>query len=324
MRWLRGWLWIVGIAAAGIAAPAAAQSSGGKPPWALALHGGAGTIAKDMDPALAAAYRAALRHGLELGKSILEKGGTSLEAVEAVVRSFEEDSLFNAGKGAVYTHEGTHELDAAIMDGATLRCGAVAAVRTVRNPIVLARLVMEKSRHILLAGDGAEAFGRSVGVEFVEPHYFDTHRRREQLQKALADDKYGTVGCVALDRHGNLAAATSTGGLTNKRFGRIGDTPILGAGTYASNRTCAVSCTGRGEQFMRHTVARDVAALVEYKGLGVREAAAVVVHGKLEPGDGGLIAVGRDGEIAFVFNTSGMYRGAADARGRFEVAIWED
>jgi beta-aspartyl-peptidase (threonine type) len=294
------------------------------PQWALALHGGAGTIGRDMDPALVASHRKSLGAGLEVGKKILSRGGTSLEAVEAVVRFFEDDSLFNAGRGAVYTHEGTHELDAAIMDGSTLACGAVAAVTTVRNPVTLARLVMQKSRHVFLVGPGAETFGRSAGVEFVDPHYFDTRRRWEQLQKALEKDEYGTVGCVALDRHGNLAAATSTGGLTNKRFGRVGDVPILGAGTYANNRSCAVSGTGIGEQFIRHTVARDVAALMEYKGLGLEEAATLVVFTKLEPGDGGLVAVSHTGEIAMVFNSSGMYRAAADSHGRSEVAIWEE
>jgi beta-aspartyl-peptidase (threonine type) len=305
----------------GLAAPAAAQEA---PAWALALHGGAGTIPRDLPAERVEAYRVALRASLETGRRILERGGTSLDAVTAVVRGLEDDSLFNAGKGAVYTHDGTHELDAAVMDGATLACGAVAGLTTIRNPILLARLVMEKSPHVFMIGAGAEAFGRSLGVETVDPAYFDTRRRWEEWQKALRDDKFGTVGCVALDRHGNLAAATSTGGLTNKRFGRVGDVPVVGAGTWADNRSCAVSCTGKGEQFIRHTVARDVAALVEYKDLPLGEAAALVVHGKLARGDGGLIAVSHRGEIALVFNTSGMYRGAADARGRFEIAIWDE
>lgn len=294
------------------------------PQWALVLHGGAGTIPRDMDPKLADAYRASLRSGLEVGKKILEGGGTSLEAVEAVVRFFEDDSLFNAGRGAVYTHDGKHEMDACIMDGRTLACGSVGAVRTVRHPITLAHMVMTKTRHVLLVGEGAEAFGHSVGVEFEEPHYFDTRRRWEALQKALEKDTYGTVGCVALDRSGNLAAATSTGGLTNKRFGRIGDTPIVGAGTYADNKTCAVSGTGQGEQFIRHSVTRDIAALMEYRGLDVEEAATLVVYTKLNRGDGGVIAVSHTGQIAMVFNTPGMYRGAADSGGRFEVAIWDE
>ena len=299
-------------------------AKGAPPRWALAVHGGAGTIAKDMDPKLVAAYRASLSRGLELGKQILERDGTSLDAVEAVVRFFEDDSLFNAGVGAVYTHEGTHELDAAIMNGATLACGAVGGVRTIRNPIGLARLVMEKTPHILLVGEGAEKFARSQGVPAVDNHLFDTRRRWEAWQKALKEDKVGTVGCVALDHAGNLAAATSTGGLTSKRWGRVGDTPILGAGTYADNATCAVSGTGKGEEFMRHTVARDVAALVAYRGLALAEAARVVVHEKLKKGDGGLIALSKRGEIVLEFNTSGMYRGAADANGRFGVAIWEE
>jgi beta-aspartyl-peptidase (threonine type) len=302
-----------------------AQTSGTPPPrWALAIHGGAGTIAKDMDPKLVAAYRTSLARGLELGKQVLEKNGTSLDAVEAVVRFFENDSLFNAGVGAVYTHDGAHELDAAIMNGATLACGAVGGVRTVRNPITLARLVMEKTPHILLVGTGAEAFARAQGIAAIDNHLFDTRRRWEQWQKALKEDKFGTVGCVALDQAGNLAAATSTGGLTNKRWGRIGDTPILGAGNYADNATCAVSCTGKGEQFMRHTVARDVAALMEYRGVPLSEATRIVVHEKLEKGDGGLIAVSKHGDIALVFNSTGMYRGAADAGGRFGVGIWEE
>lgn len=293
-----------------------------RPAWAIALHGGAGTIPKDMDPKLVEAYQTSLRHGLELGKGILEKGGTSLDAVEAVVRFFEDDSLFNAGKGAVFTHEGTHELDAAIMNGATLACGSVAGVRTVRNPIHLARMVMENSKHVFLIGTGAEAFARAQGIPAVSNRSFDTRLRREQLKKALKEDKFGTVGCVALDTQGHLAAATSTGGLTNKRWGRVGDVPIIGAGTYANDRSCAVSCTGQGEQFIRNTVARDVAALVEYRSLAVGEAAHAVIDGKLQPGDGGLIAVSHSGEIALVFNSAGMYRGAADAGGRFEIAIW--
>jgi beta-aspartyl-peptidase (threonine type) len=301
----------------------AAQTPPQRPRWAIALHGGAGTIPKDMDPALVEAYRKSLQRALELGKGLLEKDTASLDCVEAVVRFLEDDSLFNAGKGAVYTHDGAHELDAAIMNGTTLACGSVAGVRTVQNPVSLARLVMEKSRHVFLIGAGAEAFARAQGVPAVDNRSFDTRRRWEAWQKALKDDKFGTVGCVALDSQGHLAAATSTGGLTNKRWGRVGDVPIIGAGTYANDRTCAVSCTGQGEQFIRHTVARDVAALVEYKGMALEPAAQAVVEGKLEPNDGGLIAVSHRGEIALVFNSPGMYRGAADAGGRFEIAIWK-
>jgi len=302
---------------------AQAKKSGTPPAWAIALHGGAGTIPKDMEPALVEAYRASLKRGLELGKGILEKGGTSLDAVEAVVHFFEEDSLFNAGIGAVYTHDGKHELDAAIMNGATLACGSVAGVTTVRSPIGLARLVMEKSQHVMLIGAGAEAFAREQGVPVVDNHIFDTRKRWEQWQKALREDKFGTVGCVARDKQGHVAAATSTGGLTNKRWGRVGDAPIIGAGTYANDRSCAVSCTGKGEEFIRNTVARDVASLVEYRGLALEAAAKQVIQ-KLQAGDGGLIAVSPRGDVALVFNSPGMYRGAADANGRFQIAIWED
>jgi beta-aspartyl-peptidase (threonine type) len=210
------------------------------------------------------------------------------------------------------------------MNGATLACGSVAGLRTVANPISLARLVMERSQHVFLIGEGAEAFARAHGVRQVDNKSFDTRKRWEQWQKALKEDKFGTVGCVALDADGHLAAATSTGGLTNKRWGRVGDVPIIGAGTYANDLTCAVSCTGQGEQFIRNTVARDVAALMEYRGLGVEAAARAVIDGKLRPNDGGLIAVSHQGEIALVFNSAGMYRGAADANGRFTVAIWKD
>ncbi len=294
-----------------------------RPLWALALHGGAGHISKDMKPTRADAYRTSLQRALELGRTILAKRGTSLDAVEAVVRALEDDKLFNAGKGAVYTHSGKHELDAAIMNGATLECGAVAGVRTVRNPISLARLVMEKSTHVFLAGPGAHSFARSQGVPVVDNRWFDTRRRRNKWQRTLLAEELGTVGCVALDTHGHLAAATSTGGVTNKRWGRVGDSPIIGAGTYANDRNCAVSCTGRGEQFIRNTVARDVAALVEYRAMPLADAAHGVIDGKLQPGDGGLIAVSKSGEIALVFNSAGMYRGAADSSGRFETAIWE-
>jgi beta-aspartyl-peptidase (threonine type) len=314
---------LIVLCLAGAFATADAQTTA-PPRWVLALHGGAGTIPKDMDPALVAAYRASLLRALDLGKSVLARDGASLDAVEAVVRFLEDDSLFNAGKGAVYTHDGAHELDAAIMNGATLACGSVAGVRSVQNPIGLARLVMEKSPHVFLIGAGAEAFARAQGVAAVDNRTFDTRRRWEQWQKALEEDKFGTVGCVALDVHGHLAAATSTGGLTNKRWGRVGDVPIIGAGTYANDLSCAVSCTGQGEQFIRNTVARDVAARVEYRGEALEAAARAVVDGKLKPNDGGLIAVSSRGEIALVFNSAGMYRGAADAGGRFEVAIWKE
>jgi beta-aspartyl-peptidase (threonine type) len=297
--------------------------------WAIAIHGGAGVISKTLEEDQKAQYHAALEEALRLGRDLLDEGGASLDAVERVVRHLEDVPLFNAGKGAVYTHDGAHELDAAIMDGRDLACGAVAGLTTVKNPIGLARMVMERSRHVFFVGSGAERFADEMGVERVGQEYYDTERRREEWQRALdqeeagGEDKYGTVGAVALDRDGNLAAATSTGGMTNKRYGRVGDVPVIGAGTYADNRTAAVSCTGFGEQFIRHSVAHDVTALMAYRGLSVQEAAEEVIHGKLDPGDGGLIAVARDGSIALVFNSEGMFRGAADAAGRFEVAIWE-
>jgi beta-aspartyl-peptidase (threonine type) len=272
-------------------------------------------------------YLQSLTRALTVGKEILAKGGASLDAVQAVVRFLEDDPLFNAGKGAVYTHEGTHELDAAIMDGRTLACGSVAALKTVKNPIGLARLVMEKSPHVFLVGDGAEAFATAMKVERVDNKWFDTPKRlaewQEELKKESGCKDRDTVGAVALDQQGNLAAATSTGGLTNKRFGRLGDVPVIGAGTYANNRTCAVSATGYGDEFIKHTVAHDISALMEYGGLSLQQAADKVIHEKLKPGDGGVIGVAHDGLIALVFNSEGMYRGAADAAGRFEVRIWE-
>lgn len=302
--------------------------------WALAIHGGAGVISKDMEEETKQEYFAALEQALRVGQRHLEQGGSSLDAVEMVVRTLEDDPKFNAGKGAVYTHEGTHELDAAIMDGRQLEAGAVAAVKTIKNPILLARRVMEVSPHVFLIGEGAEAFAAEQGLERVEQDYFHTERRREQLDRSLEQEKnaaaapsvdqvYSTVGAVALDRDGNLAAATSTGGMTNKRFGRVGDVPVIGAGTYADNRACAVSGTGHGEKFIRHTVARSIAARMQFDGASLAEAAEAVIHGELEPGDGGVIAVSHTGEIALVFNSEGMFRGAADSSGRFEVAIWE-
>jgi beta-aspartyl-peptidase (threonine type) len=296
--------------------------------WALAIHGGAGTIPKTLPEAEKKEYLAALTKALSLGRDLLAKGATSLDTVEAVVRSLEDDPHFNAGKGAVFTHEGTNELDAAIMDGRTLACGSVAGLKTVKNPIGLARLVMEKSPHVFMVGEGAEAFATQMKVERVDPKYFFTQKRWDQLQEELKKEKEpakdkDTVGAVALDQQGNLAAATSTGGLTNKRFGRLGDVPVIGAGTYANNRTCAVSATGIGEEFIKHTVSHDISALMEYAGLTVQQAAERVIHGKLQPGDGGVIAVAHDGSIALVFNSEGMYRGAADSNGRFEVKIWE-
>lgn len=299
------------------------------PSWSLAIHGGAGVIDKGMPEEKKREYFAALERALNLGKGMLEKGASAVDTVEAVVRDLENDPKFNAGKGAVFTHDGEHELDAAIMDGATLACGSVAGLKTVKNPISLARAVMEKSGHVFLAGPGAEKFADEVKAERAAPEYFFVQERYDQWQKALKDEaagsvpkKFGTVGAVALDTHGHLAAATSTGGLTNKRFGRIGDVPVIGAGTYADDRSCAISATGVGEQFIRHTVARTIAARVEFGGLSLDEAAKRTIA-ELAPGDGGIIAVGKDGAVALVFNSAGMFRGAANSGGRFDVAIWE-
>jgi beta-aspartyl-peptidase (threonine type) len=296
------------------------------PRWAIAIHGGAGVIPKTLPQAEKERYFKSLDAALKIGREVLAGGGTSLDAVEKVVRFLEDDPLFNAGKGAVYTHDGKHELDAAIMSGRDLACGSVAEVTTVKNPISLARKVMEKSQHVFLAGQGAERFADEMKVERVPNGWFDTDYRLKQWKDERKDDpekKHGTVGAVALDVHGDLAAATSTGGLTDKRFGRVGDVPIVGAGTYANNQTCAISSTGVGEQFIRHTVSHDISALMEYRGLTLQQAADLVIHKKLNPGDGGVIGVAHDGSIALVFNSEGMFRGAADSGGRFEVKIWE-
>jgi beta-aspartyl-peptidase (threonine type) len=302
--------------------------------WAIAIHGGAGVIAKDIPDSIRIGYEKALETALQQGKNLLESGVPALDVVVQVIETLENDPHFNAGKGAVYNSKGEHELDASIMDGQTLACGSVAGVKTVKNPIKLARLVMEKTAHVLLAGTGAEEFADETGVERVPNSWFDTPHRYEAFERARqkyqqetqvieVGHKKGTVGCVVLDRSGNLAAGTSTGGMTFKKFGRVGDTPIIGAGNFASNETCAISCTGTGEAFIRHGVARDIHARMKYKNLNLIAASNEVVHGVLKPGDGGIIGVSRTGEIAMVFNTSGMFRGAADASGRFEVKIWE-
>ena len=303
-----------------------------RPEWAIAIHGGAGTIPKNLE-AEKEQYLDGLGEALSIGRGMLAEGADGLDVVEQVIRYLEDSPLFNAGKGSVFTHDGQNELDAAIMDGRDLNCGAISGVTRVKNPISLARLVMNESRHVFFVREGAERFAEQMGVETVEPEYYFTQRRWDSLQKALAKEKeeaaaetaekHGTVGCVVLDKAGNLAAGTSTGGMTNKRFGRVGDVPVIGAGTYANNKTVAVSCTGWGEKFIRNVVAHDVSALIEYQGMGVGEAARAVIDGKLDPGDGGLIAVGATGEIALVFNSEGMFRGAADSTGRFDVAIWE-
>jgi len=303
------------------------------PEWAIAIHGGAGVISKDLPDSVRLDYEASLSAALDAGKTMLADGQASLDVVEAVVRILEEDPRFNAGRGAVYTADGVHELDAAIMDGRDLSCGAVAGVTTVRNPITLARKVMTDTPHVFLIGAGAEAFADQAGVERVPNSFFDTEHRREALQRAKEQEaaghqaslnsRYGTVGAVALDKAGNLAAATSTGGMTNKRFGRVGDVPVIGAGTYANNATAAISATGTGEEFIRHAVAHQISAQMEFGGKTLAQAAEFVVFHKLKPGDGGIISVSKTGEIAMIFNSEGMFRGAADSKGRFDVAIWE-
>ena len=313
--------------------------------FAIAVHGGAGTILRiEMTPDKDKAYREGLTDSLRAGYKVLRDGGRALDAVQAAVVSMEENPLFNAGKGAVFTHEGTNEQDACIMDGVTRNVGAIAAVRRIKSPILLARLVLEKSQHVLLAGDGAERFAVANGMPLVEdPKYFWTAHRWNQLQKALEkekreakehtrldhsddQDKTGTVGAVAVDQHGDVAAATSTGGMTNKRDGRIGDTPIIGAGTYADNRTCAVSATGVGEFIMRGVLAYDIAALMEYRGISLIDAANLCVMEKLTAlgGSGGVVAIDRNAHIAMPFNSPGMYRGYMLADGRFETAIFKE
>jgi beta-aspartyl-peptidase (threonine type) len=294
--------------------------------YTIAIHGGAGTISQSMPDSVKQLYYRALSYALQLGKDILAGGGTSMEAVENVVRYFETDPKFNAGIGSVYTADGTHEMDAAIMDGRDLSCGSVAGLQHVPHPISLAKLVMEKTAHVMLVGEGAETFAEKMGVKLVPADYFDTPERKkqwEQYKKRVEQGKHGTVGCVALDTHGNLAAATSTGGMTGKMPGRIGDAPLIGDGTYANNKTCAVSCTGWGEKFIKNTVAFNVSALMEYKGLSLQEAADEMIYKRLQPNDGGLIAVDAKGNYAMPFNSSGMFRGVATASGTFDVKIWK-
>ncbi len=312
-------------------------------PIAIAIHGGAGTILKsNMTPQLEQEYHDVLTKALETGYKILQNNGASLDAVEAVIRIMEDSPLFNAGKGSVFTNAGTNELDASIMDGKTRMAGAVARVSRVKNPISLARKVMSETPHVMLVGDGAEAFAKNIGVELVDSSYFYTEKRWEQLQKAKSregksgdlksyldhspDTKFGTVGCVALDKAGNLSAGTSTGGMTNKRWGRVGDSPIIGAGTYADNATCAVSATGHGEYFIRGVIAYDIAALMQYQHLSVSEAANAAIHQKLTEmgGSGGVIALDRMGNVTMPFNTEGMYRGYVDRDGKIVVKIYKE
>jgi L-asparaginase / beta-aspartyl-peptidase len=302
--------------------------------WALVIHGGAGVIErKSMTKAKDKAIRIALKGALDAGAKVLDGGGTALDAVEAAVRMLEDDPNFNAGKGAVLTHDGTISLDAAIMDGKTRKAGSIAGTTIARNPISAARKVMENSPHVLLSGPGADQFVTEQGLETETQEYFETPERRNQLDKLKAstvssfdiDLKYGTVGAVALDQSGHVAAATSTGGLTGKRWGRIGDSPIIGAGTYADDRACAVSATGAGEYFLRVGVAHEICARVRMKGDKVVNAASTVMaEVKALGGDGGVIVLTPDGQIGWSFNTPGMYRGGVDSTGRERIAIYAD
>jgi L-asparaginase / beta-aspartyl-peptidase len=304
--------------------------------YAIAIHGGAGTLPRgELSTGREHEYRAGLSEALSAGIRVLEAGGGSVEAVTEAVMLLENCPLFNAGRGSVFTYDGHNELDAAIMNGANLAAGAVCAVRRIANPIALARSVMEKSDFVMLNGEGAEEFARVQGFEFVAPEYFHTQERWNQLQKILGGDRnlspltishIGTVGAVALDSRGNLASATSTGGMTGKRYGRIGDSPIIGAGTYADNRSCAVSATGHGEKFICATVAHDIAARLRYGGRGLEQAVREVIHGELPAihGDGGVIAVDARGAISMQFNTEGMFRASARAGEEPVVAIYDD
>lgn len=279
-------------------------------------------------------YEQGLQDALQAGYSVLQGGGSAVDAVQAAVVSLEDFPLFNAGRGSVFNNAGGHEMDASIMDGSNLMAGAVSGISHVKNPVLLARTIMDKSEHVLLCGQGAEQFARQQGLQFEDDAYFYVQHRYEQWQQALKEDsisldhndkKFGTVGAVALDANGNLAAATSTGGMTNKKFGRMGDSPIIGAGTYANNNTCAISCTGHGELFIRSVVAYDISCLMEYKGLSLREACDVVVHDKLVKihGEGGLVALDKHGNIELPFNSEGMYRGYATETER-KVMIYKD
>jgi len=323
--------------------------------WAIVVHGGAGVIERaSMSPKTNAAYRASMAQATQAGAQVLDKGGSSLDAIEAAVHILEDDPLFNAGRGAVFAADGRNELDAAIMDGSGLRAGAVAGVTRTRHPISLARAVMEKSPHVFLVGAGADEFSVNAGLEQVDPSFFFTERRWQSLVQQLKKEglptpprpegappppaghvaqidapgahRFGTVGVVALDRQGNVAAGTSTGGTQAKRWGRVGDSPIIGAGTYASNQSCAVSATGVGEYFIRLTVAREICALVQYKGMKLQQAADQVIQTELAAihGDGGVIAIAPDGQMAWSFNTSGMYRARLAEGGKMEVGIFND
>lgn len=316
--------------------------SAGEPQYGLVIHGGAGTITRaNLSSEKEAAIRTDLGEALDAGYKILKEGGSSLDAVQAAITILEDSPRFNAGHGSVYTNAETHELDASLMDGESLNAGAVAAVSTVRNPILLARKIMDESVHVMLSADGADQFAEKMGLERVDNEYFNTEFRLKQLKAAQSrelsdassrddplqfESKFGTVGAVALDQHGNLAAGTSTGGTTNKRYGRIGDSPIIGAGTYADNRSCAVSATGHGEYFIRHAVAHEICARKRHANESLETAAAHVVKKELVDagGSGGVIAIDRQGHVAMPFNTEGMYRGLRMSDGRMNIAIYKD
>jgi beta-aspartyl-peptidase (threonine type) len=316
--------------------------------FGIVIHGGAGTILKEnMSDSLENAYKTKLEEAIRTGHEILANGGTAIEAVQRTINVMENSPLFNAGKGAVFTNAETNELDASIMDGKTLNAGAVAGVTTVKNPINLAWEVMENSDHVMLSGKGAEAFAKEQNIELVTPDYFYTEKRFKSLQRLkernskkseldhdngktafidpfIKDSKFGTVGCAALDKHGNLAAGTSTGGMTNKRWGRIGDAPIIGAGTYANNKTAAISSTGWGEFFIRGMAAYDISAMMEYKGISLAEAAREVIQNKIPNlgGDGGIIAIDHNGNVSMEFNTAGMYRAKMNKNGELQIGIY--
>ena len=306
--------------------------------FSIAIHGGAGTLVKGMmTPDLEAAYKGALQLALTEGYKVLENDGNAVQAVEVAVKFLEDSHLFNAGKGSVFTAAGTHEMDASIMDGKTLEAGAVSLITGIKNPVALAKDVMEKSEHVFLAGDGAMQFAKQLDYEVKDASYFyDEFRHNQWLEikdtdsfqldhATKKDSKFGTVGAVACDKNGNIAAATSTGGMTNKKWGRVGDSPMIGSGNYANNKTCAVSCTGSGEFFIRAVVAYDVSCLMEFKGLSLEEASQEVVHKRLPKikGDGGLIAVDTNGNIAMPFNTEGMYRASKSSNGKEEISIYK-
>jgi beta-aspartyl-peptidase (threonine type) len=314
-------------------------------PFSLVIHGGAGTILKsDMTPALERAYMQGLEEALSVGYAVLENGGSAVNAVKAAIVVLEDNMLFNAGRGSVFTKKGVQEMDAAIMDGATLAAGSVAAVRNVRNPIELAYEVMTESNHVFLSGKGANDFAIKQGVKLEPDEFFFSQFRYDQwkeirdsdnysldhthqdLDELMKDKKFGTVGAVACDGFGNIAAATSTGGMTNKKYGRIGDSPIIGSGTYANNNTCAISCTGHGEPFIRAVAAHDVNAIMEYKGSSLEEAMNEVVHRKLVKlsGEGGMIGVDAKGNMAMVFNSAGMYRAMRGSNGQYAVGIYKE